>query len=117
MYKKFVFKYLIVCSILIWIVIFNHKAESPTFIIAMTGVALWFVQGKKNILNIILFASALILTTLSPTDIFPTYLRKEFVNPYTLKVFPCILIWMKIIYDLLIFRENNDIYSQPLIEP
>ena len=39
-YRQFTFKYLLLASILIWIVIFNHKAESPTFIIAMTGVAL-----------------------------------------------------------------------------
>lgn len=29
-------------SMLLWMVIFNHKAESPTFIIAVSGVALWY---------------------------------------------------------------------------
>jgi hypothetical protein len=108
LYKEFIFKYLMVCSILIWIVIFNHKAESPTFIIAMTGVALWFVQSEKNTLNIILFTSAFILTTLSPTDIFPKYLREEFVKPYVLKAFPCILIWIKTIYDLIVLRRKEN---------
>jgi hypothetical protein len=42
LYKVFIFRYLILGSVLIWIVIFNHKAESPTFIIAMIGVALWY---------------------------------------------------------------------------
>ena len=107
MYKEFVFKYLIVSSILIWIVIFNHKAESPTFIIAMTGVALWFVQSKKDTLNIILFASAFILTTLGSTDIFPRYLREEFVNPYALKAFPCIFVWIKIIYDMIMLKKED----------
>ncbi len=107
LYKEFIFKYLIVCSILIWIVIFNHKAESPSFIIAMTGVALWFVQSQKNTLNIILFVSAFILTTLSPTDIFPKYLREEFLEPLVLKTLPCILIWIKIIYDILILKKEN----------
>lgn len=115
-YREFIFKYLIVSSILIWIVIFNHKAESPTFIIAMTGVALWFVQSEKNTFNIILFANAFILTTLSPTDIFPGYLREEFVKPYVLKAFPCILIWIKIIYNMIVLREkrilpHNKVYS------
>ncbi len=108
LYKEFLFKYLMVSSILIWIVIFNHKAESPTFIIAMTGVALWFVQSQKSTLNIILFVSAFILTSLSPTDIFPRYLREEFVKPYTLKAFPCILIWLKIIYDMIMFRKKEN---------
>jgi hypothetical protein len=112
LYKEFIFKYLMVCSILIWIVIFNHKAESPTFIIAMTGVALWFVQSEKNTLNIILFTSAFILTTLSPTDIFPKYLREEFVKPYVLKAFPCILIWIKTIYDLIVLRRKENYLTQ-----
>lgn len=107
LYKDFAFKYLILSSILIWIVIFNHKAESPTFIIAMTGVALWFVQSKKNALNILLFASAFVFTSLSPTDLFPRVVRQEFVNPYVLKAFPCMLIWAKIIYDALVLKRED----------
>ncbi len=107
MYKEFMFKYLLLSSILIWIVIFNHKAESPTFIIAMTGVALWFVKSEKNTLNIVLFLLAFILTSLSPTDIFPRFIREEFVKPYTLKAFPCILIWFKIIYDMIRLKKED----------
>ena len=107
LYKEFIYKYLIVCSILIWIVIFNHKAESPTFILAMTGVALWFVQSEKNTLNITLFTSAFIFTSLSPTDLFPSFIRNEFVKPYVLKALPCILIWIKLIYDLVRLRKEN----------
>ena len=39
MYKPYTFRLLTLSSVLIWVVIFNHKAESPTFIIAMTGAA------------------------------------------------------------------------------
>jgi hypothetical protein len=106
-YKYFAFRMLALASLLIWIVIFNPKAESPTFIIAMAGVAIWFFAGKKNNLNIILFVAAFVLTSLSPTDLFPRYLREEFVKPYNLKVFPCILIWLKIVYDMIVFRANK----------
>ncbi|WP_207504167.1 glycosyltransferase family 87 protein [Telluribacter humicola] len=105
-YQNYTFRYLALCSILIWIVIFNHKAESPTFIIAMTGVALWFVTAKKDTLTIILFACAFVLTTLSPTDVFPRYLREEFVVPYTLKAFPCILVWVKVVYDMIVLKKD-----------
>ncbi|MBK8081311.1 MAG: DUF2029 domain-containing protein [Saprospiraceae bacterium] len=109
LYKESMFTYLLLCSILIWIVIFNHKAESPTFIIAMAGVALWFVRSEKNTLNIILFVLAFILTSLSPTDLFPEYLRDEFVHPYSLKAFPCVLIWCKIIYDMMALKSENQV--------
>lgn len=108
------FKTLLLCSILIWIVIFNHMAESPTFIIAMTGVAIWFIQSKKSTVNIILFISAFIFTSAASTDIFPSEVREQFIKPYALKELPCILIWVKIIYDMITYKNNES--SIPLPE-
>ncbi len=107
LYKNINFKYLILSSILVWIVIFNHKAESPTFIIAMAGAALWYVLTKKNTLNNVLFWTAFVFASLSPTDVFPVYIREEFVKPYVLKAVPCILIWVKITWDLLFFSKTR----------
>jgi hypothetical protein len=107
LYNNYIFRLLTLSSVLIWVVIFNPKAESPTFIIAMSGVALWFVISDKNPLNIILFASAFILTSLSPTDLFPRFLRDEFVTPYSLKVVPCILVWVKVIYDMIVMKKGE----------
>jgi hypothetical protein len=100
-YKDYMFRILALASVLLWIIIFNHKAESPTFIIAMSGVALWFMMSKKNAINIGLFALAFILTSLSPTEFFPKSIRNEFVRPYCLKALPCVLIWIKVIYDMI----------------
>ncbi|HQV75873.1 MAG: DUF2029 domain-containing protein [Flavobacteriales bacterium] len=98
---NFQFRLLTLVSVVLWIVIFNHKAESPTFVIAMTGVALWFVRSVKNGVNIGLFVFAILFTTLSPTDIFPRPLREGLVVPFVLKGVPCILIWAKVIVDML----------------
>ena len=106
-YKEYLFRYLTLTSILIWVVVFNHKAESPTFIIAMTGVTLWFIGSEKNILNIVLLAFAIIITSLSTTDIFPRFLQEEFIKPYRIKVIPCIIIWLKIIYDMIVIKEDK----------
>ncbi len=99
-YQNYSFRLLMLSSLLIWLVIFNHKAESPTFIIAVTGIAIWFTQSKKTILDISLIILCLLLTSLSPTDIFPRYVRDNFITPYCLKALPCILIWMKIQVDI-----------------
>ncbi len=108
MYKEFNFKLLALSSILLWIVLFNHKAESPSFILAMTGVAIWFMQSEKNILNISLFVLAFIFTSLSPTDVFPRWFREEIAKPYVLKVIPCMLIWLKILYDLMVMKISGE---------
>ena len=104
-YANETFRTLMLASILIWVVIFNHKAESPTFIIAMAGVAVWFMTGKKTILNSALFICAFVFVSLSPTDIFPKYLKVHLVVPYCLKAVPCIFIWFKIIYDMMRLKK------------
>lgn len=105
-YTNYTFRFLALTSVLIWIVIFNHKAESPTFIIAMTGVALWYAISQKNTFNVALFSLAMLLTSLSPTDIFPRFLRDQYVLPYSLKAIPCIFIWFKLIYDMLVLQND-----------
>lgn len=87
-------------SMLIWMVIFNHRAESPTFIIAMGGVGLWFFSQKSTPLNAWLVGLAFMFTSLSPTDVFPTFLRETLVYPFTLKAVFCIAVWAKLQVDL-----------------
>jgi len=111
-YSNPLFRYLTLSSILIWVVIFNHKAESPTYIIAMLGVAIWFIISRKSTLNIILFSFAFLLTSLSPTDIFPRSVLNEWVIPYSLKAVPCILIWLKITYKMLFLQNKEEMISE-----
>ncbi|GHA75475.1 glycosyltransferase family 87 protein [Pontibacter akesuensis] len=101
------FRYLALTSILIWVVIFNHKAESPTFIIAMTGVALWYMRSERTILNVALFVAAFVFTGLAATDVFPKFIRDGFFEPYVIKAVPCILIWAKVIYEMMVLKYNR----------
>lgn len=99
-YGNFQFRNLLLASLLIWVIIFNHKAESPTYIIAMAGVAVWYFTQPKRVINLVLLLLALALTSLSPTDLFPRYLRDHLFSPYKLKALPVILVWVKIQSDL-----------------
>lgn len=100
-YSNFFFRLCFLSSTLIWVVIFNHKAESPTFVIAVSGIAIWFFFQKFNALNLALLILTIIFTLLSTTDLFPYSIRDKYFYPYVVKVVPCIFIWVKIIYDLL----------------
>jgi hypothetical protein len=94
------YRLLMLANVLVWVVIFNHKAESSTYIIAMCGVAVWFFAQQQTWSNVVLAALALIFTSLSPTDVFPRSLAASILDPYAIKAVPCILIWLKITYDL-----------------
>ena len=99
-YKELNFRLSYLAAILIWLIIFNHRAESPTYIVAISGVAIWYFSFPKERIDTYLIIFAFVLTSFSPTDLFPRYIREHFVTPYTLKALPCILIWIKIIFDL-----------------
>jgi len=85
---------------MIWVVIFNHRAESPTFVVAVTGVALWYAASDRTRLDNILMGLVAVLTILSPTDLFPRMVREQWVVPYSLKALPCVLVWMKLTWEL-----------------
>lgn len=99
-YQSFIFRILFLSSLLIWMVIFNHKAESPTYIIAISGVAIWYFVQKRSKLNLALLLFAFFFTILSTTDLVPSYTYDEWTKPYVLKAVPCIFIWFKLNYDL-----------------
>ena len=106
---------MILSSLLMWVILFNHKAESPTYIIAMVGVGIWYFLQEKNkwIFGLVIFA--FIFTSLSPTDLFPKFIRIEIFRPLIVKAMGATLIWFKLWYDLMFgqitFRKLN---SSPL---
>ena len=53
----------------------------------------------------ILLISVIILTILSPTDIFPRTFRKEMVSRFGLKALPCVAAWFVITRELLSNRH------------
>ena len=42
------FRRLYLCSVLLFCLIFNHKAESPTFVIGIAGAAIWFAALERR---------------------------------------------------------------------
>jgi len=110
-------------SMLLWMVIFNHKAESPTFVIAVSGVALWYGMTRRKSVeesppkdterNVCATEQKFIIervrqtwlwnwllwfviigTSLSVTDLFSESLRSDIFASVHLKVLPCIVVWL-----------------------
>jgi hypothetical protein len=106
-FKHLAFRLMLLASTLIFTVIFSSGSESPTYIIAFAGVAIWFVIQQKNNWIVGLFIFAFILTSLSPTDVFSRAI-KEFIRLYSLKALPCIIIWLTIIFQML--KEDFESY-------
>lgn len=117
-YKQVVFRLMLLASVLIFTVIFSTGSESPTYIIAFVGVAIWFVIQPNPVLKwkIFLFVFALLLTSFSPSDLFPKFIRENYINKYALKALPCVIIWLVIIYEMLTskFKSYQAIVTQSI---
>lgn len=100
-YHEFNFRFLFLASIMIWSIVFNHLAESATYIIAIAGIALWYTTETKNRWSLGLLIACFVLSSLSPTDIFPRAIREHYIVPYALKALPCFIVWVLIEYKLL----------------
>jgi Glycosyltransferase family 87 len=107
LFHSFEFRILFLASVMIWSIVFNHLAESATYIIAIVGIAIWYTTEQKHALSISLLVACFILSSLSPTDIFPKSIRDSYIVPYALKALPCFLVWVYIEYQLLSGRLST----------
>jgi hypothetical protein len=88
------FRRLFLASVLMFCVLFNHKAESPTFVVAVAGVAIWFMVVERGRLAWAALALVFLLCVLSPTDVMPERLQEEFFEPYKVRTLPVLFVWI-----------------------
>jgi hypothetical protein len=100
-YRDPFFRVLFLCSLLIWVVIFNHAAESPTYPIAFAGMVVWFAVQETSWLTVSLMLLALAFGQLTGSDLVPRSLRRSFFTPYLIKMVPCLLVWICLQVQLL----------------
>ena len=102
-YRHLAFRYGILSSVLLFVVLFSTGSESSTYIIPFAGIALWHVTSpwKRTGWDVALMVFAFVLSSLSPSDLFPRSLREAYVLPYALKALPPTLIWLRLSYELL----------------
>lgn len=87
------FRLLYLASVLMFCVLFNHKAESPSFVVALAGVAIWFVVSTRDRLAWGVLALVVVGTILSSSDLMPEALQEGVFEPYRLKTLPVLLVW------------------------
>ncbi|MGA8890815.1 MAG: glycosyltransferase family 87 protein [Anaeromyxobacteraceae bacterium] len=87
-------------ALLMWMIAFNHLTESPTFVIAMAGIALWYFGQASTPLHRGLLWAALLLVSVTYSDLVPPGFRNRFLHPYGVKVLPVAVIWVVAVVEL-----------------
>ena len=108
-YQNSQFRQLYLGGILLFTVIFNPGVESPTYIIAVAGAAIWYISLDRLKWHQWLMILLFIFTCLSPTEIFPKPIRDHFLKPYHIKAIPCIIVWAVCMFELFTWKKINPI--------
>lgn len=101
-YQHAAFRQTILASVLMFIILFSTSSENYGYIIAMTGVAIWYTAApwKRDKWDVALMVLAFIFTSMSSSDLFYKPLWREVIKPYSLKALPVTIIWLKLTYEL-----------------
>jgi hypothetical protein len=90
--------------LLIWMIAFNHLSESPTFVIAMSGIALWYFTQPATPLHRAVLWIAFAFVSVAYSDLSPTAFRKGVADAYALKGAAVLLAWMVALAELTLGR-------------
>jgi len=108
-YVSVAFQQTLLASVMMFVCLFSTGTESSGYITALIGVVLWYTAApwKRTKWDLALLIFAFILTSMSPSDLFPAYLRKEWVLPFALKALPVAVIWLQLCYEMITKPYDN----------
>ncbi|MCC7194905.1 MAG: DUF2029 domain-containing protein [Gemmatimonadaceae bacterium] len=89
-----VFRVTLLASLLLFCVLFNHQAESPSYAIAMIGVGIWYAAGERAAWRTALMLACLLIVNVASTDLMPREWYREYYVAYLLKTVPLIPAWI-----------------------
>ena len=103
------FRLLYLCSLLVYVVLFNHQAERASFVIAFAGMTIWFASEPRTTWNTALFGVAFVTMPLMSTLIpVPPLLKSPTAMVYRLTV-PTLAIWLVMQWQL--WRSGGGVSS------
>lgn len=94
------FRRLVLCSLLVFMVIFNHKAESPSYVIAMTGIAVWYATARRTAVHHVLIVLVLLALWVATEAVVPGEAR-AWIREHSGKAAACLPCWLLMQRDLL----------------
>ena len=92
---------LFLASLLVYSVIFNHKAEQPSFVIAVVGVAIWYALKPRTLARDVLAGAVILATVPVFLGVAIPWLPGGIMPALLMTAFACTLVWIGIQAELL----------------
>lgn len=99
-WQQLQFRQLSLAAILLWSVAFNHKAESPSYVIAMLGVGIWFFASPPRWWRVALLIFAFLVMSLLYSDLIGSDLRNAYGYTWALKALPTTVAWLAALLEM-----------------
>lgn len=108
-YRYHAFQWGVVASALMCIILFSTGSESSGYIIAMLGVAIWFVSApsQRSGWDLFLLIFAIVIASFGTSDLMPSVIKRGFIRPYSLKALPVLLVWLKLLWEMCTVNYAN----------
>lgn len=106
------FRQTILAAVMMFVCLFSTGTESSGYIIALIGCVIWYCAApwQRTRWDITLMVFAFILTSLSPSDLFPRSVKDQLILPYALKALPVALIWAKLACEIILKDYHSYTY-------
>lgn len=111
------FRRLVLCSVLLYSLIFNHQAEGPSTVVGFTGIAIWYAMSPRTPWRAIVMALAFVLVSVLHSGLLPWPLRRNVLAPLQLIPIACLLVWVVVQVELLAGRAPGAAPSQATRPP
>lgn len=100
---------LLLASVLGFSVLFNHKGESPTYVIAFAGAGIWWSVMPRARWRDALVVLLVVIGSLGGSDLFPKAWRQAYYRGWQLKAVMTTIAWLALQWDLWnsLLRQRN----------
>ena len=105
LFKEYYYRIYFLCSILIWVTLFNHVSEITSYAIAICGVGVWMVHQKQTKAMKICIALFVLVATVLSMDPTPRFIL-NYIYDHSLKSLPYAVIWLCILYQMLTKKKE-----------
>ena len=108
------FRMTLLASVLLFTVLFSTGSESSSYIIAISGVCVWYFAApwQRGKADIWLLVFVFMLSSMGSSDLYPRVIKREYIQAYSLKALPCLIVWLKLCWEMMV--KNYEPHSQPL---
>ena len=98
------FRMTLLASVLLFTVLFSTGSESSSYIIALSGVCVWYFAApwQRGKADIWLLVFVFLLSSMGSSDLYPRVIKREYIQAYSLKALPCLIVWLKLCWEMMV---------------